>query len=169
MIYPKGYFDKVSDINVQYLIQNNIKGLILDVDNTLIDYERNINKETVEWVDEIKRNNIKLCILSNSEKEEKIKSVADKLKIPYMFFAMKPLKKGFKKAKKLLELNNNEIGVIGDQIFTDVIGANRMKMYSILVKPLDKKDIWITVIKRPIENVIIKRYLNKNGGGSNVF
>ena len=58
-------------------------------------------------------------------------------------------------------LNNENIGVVGDQIMTDVIGANRCKMFSILVKPIDKKDIPLTMIKRPLENVIIKSYLKK--------
>ena len=61
----------------------------------------------------------------------------------------------------MLELENNEIAVIGDQIFTDVLGANRMKMFSILVKPIKEKDIWITILKRPIENFIINNYLKQ--------
>ena len=57
---------------------------------------------------------------------------------------------------------------MGDQIFTDVIGANRAKMFPILVKPINEKDIWITKFKRPIENKIIQRYLKKNKGEKNV-
>ena len=156
ILYPKGYFDKVSDITIEYLVKNNIKGLILDVDNTLIDYYKNLSDETVEWANSLKDNGIRLCILSNSNKEKKVKEVANKLKIAYIHFGLKPFKKGFKKAIKLLELKNNEIAVVGDQIFTDVLGANRMKMFSILVEPIEKKDIWITILKRPIENYIKK-------------
>ena len=100
-----------------------------------------------------------MCILSNSEKQEKVKAVAKKLGLEYCYFGMKPFKKGFKKAKKILGLENNEIAAVGDQIFTDVIGSNRMKMYSILVEPIEEKDIWITKLKRPIENYIKKKYL----------
>ena len=71
----------------------------------------------------------------------------------------KPLKSGFKKTVKLLEEKPENIASVGDQIFTDVIGANRMKMFSILVEPISKKDILATRIKRPIENFIIKKYL----------
>ena len=59
----------------------------------------------------------------------------------------------------MLDLDNSEIAVVGDQIFTDVIGANRMKMYSILVEPIEEKDILVTLIKRPIENYIKKRFI----------
>ena len=77
---------------------------------------------------------------------------------------MKPLKRGFKMAQKRLEIPNENIAAIGDQIFTDVIGANRSKMFSILVKPLAEKDLWMTRVKRPIENLVIKNYLKKIGG-----
>ena len=122
IFYPKGYFYKVSEISLEYLKANNIKGLILDVDNTLIDYYRNISEETINWANSLKENGIKMCILSNSNKKEKVKEVAGKLGLEYTYFGMKPLKRGFKRAKKMLSLENNEIAAVGDQIFTDVIG-----------------------------------------------
>lgn len=94
--------------------------------------------------------------------------VAEKLQIPYISFGMKPLKRGLNKAKKILDLKSENIAVIGDQIFTDVIGANRNKMFSILVKPLETKDIFITRIKRPLEEAIIRKYLKKRGEEENV-
>ena len=69
-----------------------------------------------------------------------------------------------KKAHKYYGLENKNIGVVGDQLFTDIIGANRCKMYPILVNPITVKDILITKIKRPIENWIIKRYKKQIGG-----
>ena len=74
---------------------------------------------------------------------------------------MKPLKIGFKKAIKKLGVPAENIAAVGDQIFTDVIGANRAHMYSILVKPIDEKDIFLTIMKRPLENYILKKYLKK--------
>ena len=159
IFYPKGYFNKVSEISLEYLKENKIKGLILDVDNTLIDYYRNISEETINWANSLKENGIKMCILSNSNKKEKVKEVAGKLGLEYTYFGTKPLKRGFKRAKKMLNLENNEIAAVGDQIFTDVIGSNRMKMFSILVEPIEEKDILVTLIKRPIENYIKKQYL----------
>ena len=159
ILYPKGYFKKVSEISLEYLKQNNIKGLILDVDNTLIDYYRNIADDTIEWAKHLSENGIEMYILSNSNKKEKVVEVAKKLSIDkYSYFAKKPFKSGFKKARGILELNESEIAVIGDQIFTDVLGANLMNMYSILVDPIEEKDIFITLIKRPIENAIKRKY-----------
>ena len=161
IFYPDGYFNKLAEINLTYLKQNNIKGLILDVDNTLIDYYKNITEDTIRWVNELKQQKIKMYILSNSNQQEKVKEVAQKLGLPYSYFAMKPLKRGFIKAQKMLALNPTEIAVIGDQIFTDVIGANRMKMHSILIEPQEEKDLLITLIKRPIESYIKRKYLEK--------
>lgn len=162
ILYPKGYFNKVSEISLEYLKENNIKGLILDVDNTLIDYYKNMSEDTINWANDLKQNGIKMCILSNSNNEKKVTEVANKLGIEkYSYFGMKPLKKGFKKAKNILELDASEIAVIGDQIFTDILGANRMKMHSILVDPIDKKDIFMTVFKRPIENAIKRKFVKK--------
>ena len=149
-IYPKEYLRSVLDINMEFLNKNNLKGLILDIDNTLIDFDKNLSEEIVNWCEELKQNGIKFCIVSNTNKVEKVKTVADRLNLQYYYFAKKPCKGGFIKAQRY-----------GDQIFTDVIGGNRMKMFSILVMPLDKRDIWATKIKRPIEDLVIKSYLRK--------
>lgn len=159
--YPNGYFNSVKDVKIDYLKNNNIKGIILDVDNTLIDYYRNFPEGTKEWVQDLKKQGIKFCILSNSNKLDKVRFVANEIDVPYFYFGKKPLKFGFKKAKKKLNLDSKNIAAIGDQIMTDVIGANRCKMFSILVKPIKEKDIFITKLKRPIENFIIKNYLKK--------
>ena len=162
ILYPKIYLNNVKEITLEYLNKNNIKGLILDVDNTLIDYDEQMLEGTEEWCNNLKQNGIKFCIVSNSNRTKKVRNVAQKLNIHYINLAFKPSKKGLLKAKKILNIENKNIAVVGDQIFTDVIGANRCKMHSILVKPIKEKDIFITLIKRPLENFIIKIYLEKN-------
>lgn len=158
ILYPDADFKKVSEISIDFLNKNNIKALILDVDNTLIDYYKNLSQEIVAWTQELKRNNIKLYILSNSNKKSKVEEVAHKLDVPYKYFAKKPLKFGFRKVQKELQEKSENIATVGDQLFTDVIGGNRCKMFTILVEPIDRKDIWITMWKRPIEEYIIKKY-----------
>lgn len=162
-IYPDLYLDSVININATLLKKNNLSGLILDVDNTLIDYYRNLVEGAESWCEELKNEGIRCIILSNSNKKDKVEEVAKKLDIDYLMFAKKPAKSGFKKALEKLELAPKEVAVVGDQLFTDVLGAKRMKMFSILVKQVGKKDIFITKIKRPIENAIVKRYLKEKG------
>lgn len=163
MLYPKEYLNNVTEITTAFLEKNDLKGVILDVDNTLIDFNKKLLDGVEDWIKLQKQNGVKFCIVSNSNKTEKVKKVADTLKIPFIYFAKKPLKSGFKKAKKILQLEEKNIAVVGDQIMTDVIGANRCHMFSILVKPIEEKDYFITRVKRPLEKRIIQKYLkNKN-------
>ena len=169
-LYPNIYLNKVQDIKIQTLIKNKIKLLILDVDNTLIDYYKNLSEEVINWAKEMKGQGIKLYILSNTNNEEKVKTVAQKLDIPYKHFAMKPLKRGFKYIQKETKIKPENIAVVGDQIFTDVLGGNRSKMFTILVEPIDsKKDYWYTAWKRPIENKIKNNYKTKEEKNNNVY
>ena len=117
-----------------------------------------------EWCNNLKGQGIKFYILSNTNKKQKVEKVSKELDVPYIMFAKKPFKSGFMKVQKELDLDSKQIAVVGDQIFTDVIGANRVNMFPILTKPIDKRDILVTKIKRPLENLVIKSYLKKNGG-----
>ncbi len=166
ILYPNAHLNNVREITIDFLQKNKINALILDVDNTLIDYDKNLPKETIEWAKELKNSNIKLYILSNTNKKEKVKTVAEKLGIEYIYFAKKPLKTGFKKVQEKLKEPAQNIAVVGDQIFTDIIGGNRCKMFTILVEPIAEKDIWITMIKRPLENAIKKKYHKNLNKGS---
>lgn len=157
-LYPNAYLKNVKEITIDFLNKNNIKALILDVDNTLIDFNKKMLDGVEEWCKNLKKQGIKLFIVSNSNKKTKVEMVAQKLELSYIHFATKPFKRGFKKAAKMLQEKNENIAVVGDQIFTDVIGANRCKMFSILVEPIEKKDLLVTKIKRPLENYIIKKY-----------
>ena len=169
-IYPNLYYKKVEEITIETLLKNKIKLLILDVDNTLIDYYKNLSEEVKQWSKEMKGQGIKLYILSNTNNKEKVETVAKELQIPYKYFAMKPLKKGFKNIQKETNIKPENIAVVGDQIFTDVLGGNRSNMFTILVDPIDnKKDYWYTAWKRPIENKIKNKYKSKEEKNKDVY
>lgn len=160
-LYPNIYLSNVQEITINFLIKNKIKALILDVDNTLIDYNKNLSEDIIQWSNNLQGQGIKIYILSNTNKEEKVKTVAKKLQIPYEMFAKKPFKKGFIKIQQILKIKPENIAVVGDQIFTDIIGGNRCNMFTILVDPVDKKDYWYTAWKRPIENKIKKKIVKR--------
>ena len=153
-IYPNAYISHVQNITIEFLMKNKIKALILDVDNTLIDIYQNLSQEIIDWSNELQGQGIKMYILSNTNKEEKVKKVADKLQLPFEMFAKKPSKRGFLKIQNIKPTN---IAVVGDQLFTDVIGGNRCKMFTILVDPVSEKDYWYTAWKRPLENRLKKK------------
>lgn len=157
LLYPDVYLSSVREITKELLDENDVKGLILDIDNTLIDYDKVLPQDIIKWCKELKEKGIRMCILSNTNKVKKVERVAKELDLEYIYFAHKPNKRGFIKAKKLLDLENKNIAVVGDQVFTDVLGGRMQKMFTILTVPLDERDIFITKLKRPFERLITKK------------
>lgn len=158
LLMPALQVKRITDIQVKILKENNIKGIILDVDNTIIDLDKNPLEGIEEWIKLIKDNDIKICIASNSLKKEKIENIAKKIDVPYVYFSTKPFKRGLKRAKKILDIeNSHNIAEVGDQIFTDVLGSNRMKMFSILTDPIQEEKVKLNNLKRKIEKKILER------------
>lgn len=160
-LYPNLYLTNIKEITIELLKKHKIKGLILDIDNTLIDYDKNLLDGANAWCENLKQDGIKMCIVSNTNKVKKVEKVAKILDLEYIYFAHKPSKKGLLKAQKMLNLKPEEIATVGDQIFTDVYGGNRVGMFTILTKPIDERDILITRLKRPFEKIVVKKYLKK--------
>lgn len=166
--YPTFIFDKVENIPFELFKRERISAVIFDMDNTLVDHKYKYNKKVKEWLKELKSKDIKVCILSNSPRTNRVKSVARELSMKYLYSAFKPWSFGFKRAIELLDEKKENIVIIGDQLFTDIYGGNRFGIKTILVKPIEKKEFWGTRIKRPIERFIIKKYIrSKNNSGEN--
>ncbi len=157
MLKPKARFDKITDIDTNFFKEKNIKAVILDVDNTLIDFDKKPLDNIESWIESLKKENIKICIASNSIKKPKVSKVAQKLDVPYVYFSTKPFKRGLKKAQKILQVEPQYIAEIGDQLFTDVLGANRMKMFSILTTPLSPEKTLLGEIKRKFEKFVLHK------------
>ncbi len=153
---PNAVFDGITKIDFEFLKSHQIEGILLDIDNTLIDISRELKDDVVDWVMKAKQSAFKVMILSNTNKSYKYIPVSEKLGIDYIIFAKKPCKKGFYDASKHLGIELSKLVMIGDQVLTDVLGANRVGVYSIYVKPINKKEYWYTKIKRPLESLILK-------------
>ena len=162
VLFPDMYYKNVQSIDFNELEKKNVKGIAIDVDNTLIDMNQIVSQEIIDWINKAKEEGYKICILSNSNNKNKVQKVADTLRLDYIMVAKKPFKAGFKKVQKQFDLPKENIAVIGDQVFTDVLGANRMKMISIYVEPINKKEYWYTSWKRPIEAFILDKRPNKD-------
>lgn len=103
-IYPNFYLESVLEVTPEFCEKNNIKGLILDVDNTLIDIEKKMLDGAKQWHDSVVKAGIKTIIVSNTNKFEKVSKVANDLGIEFIYFAKKPFKKGFLNAKEKLRI-----------------------------------------------------------------
>lgn len=164
--YPDLFLDRVQDIDLRYLEHKGIKGLILDIDNTLVPHGREADDKAVQWIEFVKSKGFKVCIVSNASHKRVIK-FNERLKIAAIHRASKPGTRSFLKAVKLMGIKPGETAVVGDQVFTDIVGGRKAKMFTILVKPIDKKEILFIKLKRIAERYILSSY-NKNTGKSKV-
>ncbi|MBB1544911.1 MAG: YqeG family HAD IIIA-type phosphatase [Clostridiales bacterium] len=120
--FPTKYVDNILNITSEELIENGIKGVILDLDNTIIDKKGIEVPDFEKWKDKILKNGIKIVIVTNNFLKKRIEKVTNKYNLEYILFARKPNIKALVKAKEMMEIKNSEnIAVIGDQVFTDVL------------------------------------------------
>ena len=155
--FLKDYIDSIFDLNIEQLLNNNVKGLIFDIDNTLVPFDVAPLIKINLFFEKLKEKGFKICLVSNNTKERVIK-FNEKLKVNTIHKASKPRRKSFIKAMDLMGTNKDNTLVIGDQIFTDVWGGNRLGIKTILVVPVSDRDEWITWIKRGIERLVIRLY-----------
>ncbi|MFF2754240.1 YqeG family HAD IIIA-type phosphatase [Psychrobacillus sp. NPDC058041] len=159
---PSEFVRSVFHITPELLKEKGIKGIITDLDNTLVEWDRpDATPKLIEWFASMKAAGIQIIIVSNN-KEMRVQSFADPLGIPFIYKARKPLGKAFRHALKLMSVKKDEVVVIGDQLLTDVFGGNRQKLHTILVIPVAKSDGFITKFNRLVERRIF-RYLDKKG------
>lgn len=153
LLLPDFCFDNVTDVDIGFLMRHGIKAVLLDVDNTLTQHNGTEPYDGVrEWVDSIKSAGVKVTIISNAKDEKRVRLFAEKLGIDnYIGDAKKPFTKGFRQLTKDLGVDKSEVAVIGDQIFTDIMGANWAEAMSILVDPRDKKEPLSIRTKRILE------------------
>ena len=162
LLKPDIKLERVTDISVSLLKRNLIKSLILDVDNTLSTHHGQVLTQGLsEWILEMESNGINLMILSNS-KEKRVKPFAEKIGLNFISLACKPLPFGYLGAIKALGTKRRNTAIVGDQIFTDVIGGNAVGVKTILLTPIKLESGWSFKLRRKLENLIFKIYNIKN-------
>ena len=156
---PDMYQKDIFSINYKNLKAKGIEALAFDFDNTILENnEKQVNKKTIELFKSLNKD-FKVIVVSNTIKVGKVKTNCEMLGINYIYFSLKPLSYGFNKAKKILKVLPNEICFIGDQFYTDIVGANKMNFVSCLVDPINVKESTITKIKRILEKNLLKKLL----------
>ena len=158
---PKLLLKDVTNIDIMLLNKYNIKGLILDVDNTLtIHGSQEIDILVVNWLENMKMSNIQIMLVSNNS-VERITPFAKKIELDFIAMGMKPFTFGFTKAKEKFNLPIENIAVVGDQIYTDILGGNIKGMFTILVEPFKMEDNNFFKLKRKFEKMHINKYYKK--------
>ncbi len=154
---PDFKYKAMEDIDLDVLSKKGVLGIILDIDNTLVEPHTPVaDKRAEDFVKKLKDFGFKICIVSNNI-PKRAKMFADSLTLPFVCDKNKPSKQPFYLALDILKLDAKNVAVVGDQVLTDVWGAKRMKMVSVLLNPICDKEEWFVKLKRKIENLLVKR------------
>lgn len=158
--YPKKYVKSTYSINFEKCYEKGMRGVLFDIDNTLVPHGEPADDKAIALFKRLDEIGFNYCLISNN-KEPRITPFADAVGAKnYICDAHKPMVKSYKKAMELMGTNESNSMFVGDQIFTDVYGANRAGMYTILVKPIHPKEEIQIVLKRYLEKIVLKSYLN---------
>ncbi|MCQ2491348.1 MAG: YqeG family HAD IIIA-type phosphatase, partial [Ruminococcus sp.] len=157
-------FNTVTDISPDILARFGIRGLILDIDNTLADHNDPKPAEgVVEWIEQMKENGIRMIIVSNNF-YLRVKLFSEVVGIDYVQQSKKPFQKGYKLAAMRLGLPKRSLAAVGDQIFTDVLGASLFKIKMLYTLPIGRKSNRLLKLRRAIETPFIPKKIYCSGG-----
>jgi len=157
LLYPDLYVSSIACINPEDLKKKGLKGIIFDLDNTIISWDaKDFSPFVIQWFSRLKEMGFRLCILSNNT-SARVRSLATILGIPAIPRAVKPRKKAFKNALRTLGTFPEETAVIGDQVFTDILGGNRLGLYTILVIPMSRNEFIGTKLVRRLERLVLEK------------
>ena len=155
--FPDEYLDSAYGIDYEKLYREGYRGLLFDIDNTIVPHGAPADARAIELFERLRAIGFSTCILSNN-KEPRVSPFADKVGSPYIFKGGKPSRKGYERAMERMKTDRDTTLFVGDQLFTDVWGANRTGLYSILVKPINPKEEIQIVLKRYLEAIVLAFY-----------
>jgi HAD superfamily phosphatase (TIGR01668 family) len=157
IFYPGMEADSVYQIRFERLYQEGIRGVIFDIDNTLVAHGAPADERSIALFASLRQIGLQTCLISNNQ-EPRVRPFAEAVGSLYVCDAHKPSVKNYKKAMELMQTEKNTTIFIGDQLFTDVFGANRAGIFSCLVRPIHPKEEIQIVLKRYLERIVLFFY-----------
>jgi hypothetical protein len=160
IFYPSVYYKSVHDVDFQEYYKRGFRGIIFDIDNTLVPHGADADEKAEALFVKLRKIGFETCLTSNN-KEERVLRFNKNIHSHYIYKAGKPGKAGYQKAMELMGTNTDNTIFVGDQLFTDVFGANRLGLHSILVAPIHPKEEIQIVLKRYLEKIVLFTGRNK--------
>ena len=158
--YPKDYVNSTYEIDFEALYRKGYRSIIFDIDNTLVPHGAPADERAIALIKRLKKIGYQITMLSNN-KEPRVKMFCDVVSLPYIYKAGKPNQEKYRLEMQQMGTNKKNTLFVGDQIFTDVWGANKAGIYSILVKPIHPKEEIQIVLKRILEKVVLFFYAHR--------
>ncbi len=155
--YPDVYLDSSYEIDFEALYRKGFRGVIFDIDNTLVPHGAPADARSIALFERLKSIGFKSVLLSNN-KEPRVKMFSDEVHTRYIYKAGKPGKRGYLRAMEMMKTNPASTLFVGDQLFTDVWGAKRTGILTYLVKPIHPKEEIQIVLKRRLERIVLFFY-----------
>jgi len=155
--YPDEWVDSTYVIDFESFYKKGYRGLTFDIDNTLVPHGAPADERALELFKRLHRIGYRICLISNN-KRSRVQPFAEAVDAEYIWYANKPSTRGYERACSLIDVPKEQTLFVGDQLFTDVWGAKRAGMYSILVKPIHPKEEIQIVIKRFFEKIVLHFY-----------
>ena len=158
---PRLMLDKMICITPELLRERGLSVLLLDIDNTMTTHDNPVPAEGVtEWIKQMQSEGFRLIVVSNNS-EERVKPFAQLIGLDFVSHGCKPLPSGFRRACEQLGVKPSQAAVVGDQIFTDILGGNLLGAYTILTVPYQLEEMRFFKLKRALEKPIIRSYLRR--------
>ena len=158
--FPDETVSSTYEIDFESLYEEGFRGILFDIDNTLVEHGMDANSQAVELFDRLKKIGFECCLISNNKKK-RVSSFNEQIGAHMVFDAHKPSRKNYFYAMELMGTDKDNTLFVGDQLFTDIWGAKRSGIRNILVKPISKKEEIQIVIKRVVEKIILSEYRSK--------
>ena len=159
--FPSVYAENVFSIDYESLYKKGCRGIIFDIDNTLVPHDEPVDEAARVFVKKLKELGFGICLISNND-EERVRTFADPLEVSYVYKAWKPKREGYEQGMQILGTDVSNTLFVGDQIFTDVWGARRAGVFSILLDPINPKEEIQIILKRIPEKFIKWNYRRKH-------
>ncbi|MCI7180097.1 MAG: YqeG family HAD IIIA-type phosphatase [Schaedlerella sp.] len=157
MFFPDEYLASTYVIPFEDLYQKGYRGIIFDIDNTLVPHGEPADDRARKLFSRLKVIGFATCLISNNQ-EPRVKMFNEEIQTSYIFDAHKPMTKNYIRAMEIMGTDRNSTLFVGDQLFTDVWGAKRAGIYNILVKPIHPKEEIQIVLKRYLEKIVLYFY-----------
>lgn len=156
--FPDAYLDSVHEVDFEGFRKRGYKAILFDIDNTLVCHGAPATPEIIDFFNKLREMGYQAMVMSNN-KEPRVKGFAEAVGgIGYIYKAGKPARKSYLYCMEKMETDTSNTLFVGDQLFTDVWGAKRCGIYSILVKPIDKKEEIQIILKRYLERIVLYFY-----------